>query len=385
MNGKLAFVIYRDGETRRRLSEALSRAGLKVLGARSGRAALERLDELSYLLPDVILTPLAEAAGDDASLLSQLRASPRTRAIPIVILGENGPEERRHALRLGLPHLISAPHHSEELLLTVRLALEQDRDERHLSGSLAQLSLPDLLQTIESSRQSGTVRLRHRGQSSTLWLREGRVIDAETEGGLRGQEAVYAVAAWDEGSFKTEFGPVAVPERIFESTSFLLLEAMRRRDEQRRRDETPPYAALPDPPPAPPRAVLATHRALTLITVAAAYASEHLESSLLRERLERHRRSRLTEHPALALFTPEAAGASYAIDPEKLGELNAEAMVLSVAEWLRGLFVELEGALPGRFSVSKLKALTEAVGDDLEDLGFYSALGLVTETREDTT
>ncbi len=385
MNGQLAFVIQPEADVRRRLSETLSKAGLKVLGADSESAALERIDDLSFLPPDVILAPLDAAAKDGDGLLSRLRENPATRNTPVVVLAEGGPEERRRALRLGLPHLVPPPYENEELLLSVQLALAQGRDENLLSGSLAQLSLPDLLQTVDTTRRSGTVKLRSRGRTATLWFRDGRVIDAELEGGARGKEAVFAVATWDEGNFEATFGPVAVPERIFESTSFLLLEAMRRRDEQRHQEQQPPHAALPDPPPPPPRALLASHRALTLLTVAASYAAGHLERSLLRRRFEHHLRRSAERHPLLSLFTVDATGGvALTADSEQLADIDVEGLVRGVAAWLRDLFAELENAMPGRFSLSKLRVLTEAVGDDLDRLGFYRALGLAAEDQEDT-
>ncbi|HKV08359.1 MAG TPA: DUF4388 domain-containing protein, partial [Thermoanaerobaculia bacterium] len=241
-----------------------------------------------------------------------------------------------------------------------------------LVGSLGQLSLPDLLQTAEASRRSGVILLRHRQTNGTLWLRDGRVADAEIEGSSRGREAVYEMALWDEGTFEADFSPVAVADSIFEPTSALLLEAMRRRDEAQR-DAAPPHAAIPDPPPPPPRPLLAVHRALTLLNVASSYASEMLEPALLARRLEQVRRELLAGHPALGSFRVSELGAVSA-DGDAL-VFGAEAVVRATALWLRQLFALLEQALPGRFPLRKLRQITEAVQDDLESLGFNRELG----------
>lgn len=257
---------------------------------------------------------------------------------------------------------------------------------RHLSGSLEHLSVPDLLQTAEANRRSGRIVLRHRGRSGTLWMRDGRVVDAEIAGGPRGREAAYEMAFWDAGDFEADFTPVAVPERIFEPTSALLLEAMRLRDESLR-GAAPPHAAIPDPPPPPPRPLLALHRGLTLLNVAAASAAEHLEPELLARRLEEARQEAAAEHPALAVFQVASGGAVVATAEgeaaaDRLNALDGDALVRGVARWLLLLSALLERALPGRFSVRRLRSMTEAVQEDLASLGFYRELGFEAGTGD---
>lgn len=262
---------------------------------------------------------------------------------------------------------------------------------RPLSGSLAHLSVPELLQTAETARRSGTVVLRANGRRATLWLRDGRVVDAEIDDGPRGREAVYQAVVWTAGSFEADFSPVAVPERISESTSFLLLEAMRREDESRRLHERPPHAAIPDPPPPPPRPLMAFHRSLTLIAVTASYAADHLTPELVERRLESARAALADDLPCLDWFRVTAAGRpALALDPSldlarqgERGGIEVASLVTAVAAWLRRFFEEAEAALPGRFPLEKLRQITEAVSDDVRELGFYEALGLAPSEPED--
>src|SRR4029077_5416040 len=150
--------------------------------------------------------------------------------------------------------------------------------------------------------------VRNPGSQGTLWLRDGRVVDAQLAGGECGRGAVYRMGVWEEGTFEADFNPVAVPDRIFQPTSALLLEAMRRRDETLR-DAPPPHAAIPDVPPPPPPPLLAVHRGLMLLNVAASYASEYVEPALLGARLETARTALVAEHPALDAFQVSPWGA----------------------------------------------------------------------------
>ena len=378
MPADFVLLVQPSAEERSRLQGLLADASFRVMAVASDVEALEQLERLNFFPPDLLLTPLDDSP-EGSRTLARLRSSDLAATLPVAILGTGETEDRRRALRLGFHH-VPPPYDGEELLLTARMAIEQHRDEHLLKGSLAQLSVPDLLQTLETTRRSGTMTLRDRGRNATLWLRDGQVIDAEADGGLKGQEAVFAIADWAEGSFEADFKPISVPARISVSTSYLLLEAMRRIDESRRRDESPPHAALPDVPPAPPRAVLAVHRALTLLTIASSYSAEHLERPLLALRLEERRRELIDEHPGLDAFAVGGDG-SIAVSGElgDLVDIDVDEITAAVGAWLRAFFDKTEKTLPGRFSISKLRALTEAIQDDLKSLGFYRALGLPSE------
>jgi GNAT superfamily N-acetyltransferase len=63
-------------------------------------------------------------------------------------------------------------------------------------------------------------------------------------------------------------------------------------------------------------------------------------------------------------------------------QVEPDALVRGVSRWLLRLFAVLERALPGRFSVRRLRAMTEAVQDDLASLGFYRELGFETESGD---
>lgn len=380
LTGKFALIVHHDPELLKSAGESLVGAGLKVMSATSDDEALDRLG--TFFVPDVVLTTLGDDSGGGPPIITKLRSNPLTRNVPVVVLANGEPEARRRSLRLGVTHIVPLPFDEEELILTTRLALEQHREEGLLSGSLEQLSFPDLLQTIDTTRRSGVVNLRSSGRTGSLWLRGGRVVDAETDDGRRGEDAFFALALWDRGTFEADFGPISVPERMSAPTAHLLLEAMRRKDEAARDEEQPPHAALPDPPPPPPRPLLAIHRALTLLNVGASYAEAHLDRPLLERRLAKHRNQLLPRHPLLGSFTVTEDGrVSWAgAVPE---EVRVEELVAAVAVWLRDLFESAERDLPGRFSTHKLKNLTEAVQGDMESLGFYDALGLTPRAREE--
>lgn len=370
-NGELVLVVHPDAEVARRLERILEEAGFWVSSAASHKQAEEQVRGLRFSPPAVLLTVLDEAT-ERSPILERMRAKPLGGQIAVVGLGTGDDEERRRSLRLGLAHLVPPPYEEEELVLSTCRALDRQRREHRISGSLSQLSAAELLQTAESNRRSGTIALESQGRTATVWLREGRVVDAETEDGHEAEEAVYVLATWEEGSFEAEFRPVSVTERISTSTTGLLLEAMRRKDEHQRH-AAPPHAAIPDPPPPPPKALLTLHRALTLLNVATSYAADHLAPALVERRTEAARR-RIAEGHALAHeFTVHRAG-QVAFDGESGDMPPPHEIVETAVAWSADLFRDLERALPNRFGLDQLRSASEAVADDLESLGFYEAL-----------
>ncbi len=373
MSSELIFLIHPDEATRDRLSTVLHEAEYKVLTAADEEDALRHLAQMRFVLPDVVVLPLAERAP----LLERLRQNPLTADLPVIVLSDQPTEDRRLALRQGISDLLPAPFDREELLLTLRLALqrsaERRRDSRSLRGSLTLLPVVDLLQTLEAGRRTGVVEVRSEGRRATLWLRHGSPIDAQLDDGRRGDEAVYAVLRFDEGTFEVVFGDVTVPQRISTSMTGLLLEGMTRIDESKR-EVAVPHAALPDPPPRPAPEILAAHRALTLLNVASAYAADLVQLDLLIPAFEDARRALVADLPELSDFELGAGGQIHL--STRQGAAAPDRLALAAGSWVRRLFQRLERALPGRFGNDRLRALTEAVRGDMQSLGFDEALGL---------
>src|SRR5690606_21090316 len=67
-------------------------------------------------------------------------------------------------------------------------------------------------------------------RQATVYFRDGVVIDAEA-GRLQGEDAVYRLLTWTDGSFEVLFRPVRRRDVIQMSTQGLLMEGMRRLDE----------------------------------------------------------------------------------------------------------------------------------------------------------
>jgi hypothetical protein len=101
-----------------------------------------------------------------------------------------------------------------------------------LQGSLKHLHLADVIQLISVSGKTGMFHLKKEERIGLIYLKDGSIVHAEVEE-IKGEEAVYELAIWNDGEF--HFEPDLEPgvKTITKSNTNLLMEAARRLDEWR--------------------------------------------------------------------------------------------------------------------------------------------------------
>jgi len=222
------------------LEVSLKKAGFSVTTAGDG---LDALAKLEVSTPDLILSDTRLPKLDGYDLVRRLKEKADWASIPIVLLSSaSSVEDKVRGLELGVEDFLTKPIFVRELVARVNLVLSR-RAERgqptstrssggriRFAGSLSDMAVVDLIQTFEVSRKSGVVHLANGMYEGKLYVREGKIVDAEI-GKLRGEEAVYRALVWNEGTFEVEFGPVERVDVIGTATAGLLMEGMRRVDE----------------------------------------------------------------------------------------------------------------------------------------------------------
>ncbi|HSN82130.1 MAG TPA: DUF4388 domain-containing protein [Polyangiales bacterium] len=113
-----------------------------------------------------------------------------------------------------------------------------------MTGSIAEVALPDLLQLFSASKKTGVLQITTMTDVGSIYLEDGRVRFAVVNGdeSVPPEKAFYRILVWDKGTFdllpkvEREF-----PEEIQSSIEGLLMEGMRQLDEIRRLgDALPP-------------------------------------------------------------------------------------------------------------------------------------------------
>jgi len=117
-----------------------------------------------------------------------------------------------------------------------------------MTGSIAEVALPDLLQLFSASKKTGVLQITTETDVGSIYLEEGMVQFAVVNGdeSVPPEKAFYRVLVWDKGTFdllpKVER---SFPTEIQSSIEGLLMEGMRQLDEMRRLgDALPPLQSL---------------------------------------------------------------------------------------------------------------------------------------------
>ena len=101
---------------------------------------------------------------------------------------------------------------------------------RGVTGSLTEMSLPDMIQILWHGRKTCALRITAGPSSGEIDFAEGQVVDARWDA-LRGEEAFYKMITLREGDFRLDPTFKPTTRSIQASPEALLLEGMRRLDE----------------------------------------------------------------------------------------------------------------------------------------------------------
>jgi DNA-binding response OmpR family regulator len=235
---KNLLLVDADPRSLRVLEISLRKAGYNVAASADATNALEMLE---IARPDLILSDTRLPGMDGFALVEELRKNPEWAAIPIIFLSSDmSVESKVHGLERGVEDYLTKPIYIKEIIARVNLVLQRKQraglEERsgagktRFTGSLADMGLVDLLQTVDNSKKSGVLYVTSNEQRALMYFREGMLVDAEL-GSLRGERAVFRTLLWNEGTFEIDFRDVRREDVIQTSTQGVLMEGMRRLDE----------------------------------------------------------------------------------------------------------------------------------------------------------
>ena len=111
-----------------------------------------------------------------------------------------------------------------------------------LRGSLLQMNVIDLVQSLEMGRKSCALTLTNKDERCEMYFAEGQVTHSEY-GPLTGDQAVFKVLRWTGGNFQLDFEGKADKETTQLNTQGLLMEGLRLLDESQRDGGGEPEAA----------------------------------------------------------------------------------------------------------------------------------------------
>ncbi|MCU0661342.1 MAG: DUF4388 domain-containing protein [Myxococcota bacterium] len=227
-------VIEPDPEASAILELQLMSRGFRVISARTAEQGLKLAAEgkADIIISEVELTPF-----DGFELKNRLAPTPAA-GIPFVFYtARAGAGDAELGFKLGAQDYVVKPSSIEILVAKLQNLIGRKPDPSAgtgVSGSLSEMSLPDLVQILSHGRKTGQLKIasgQHRGEIN---FNKGDIYTCFLDGKLRGDQAFFAMLQFKEGSFSLDATKKDEQRDINMSAEMLLLEGLRILDEQGR-------------------------------------------------------------------------------------------------------------------------------------------------------
>ncbi len=237
---KKVLVVDSDPEQCAVLDLQLTSRGFKTRTARRADRALEMLSEGPF---DLIIAEVELEPFDGFELKGRLSQVGQAGVPLVYYTSRADAQDVERGFELGAKDYIIKPSRIDIFVAKIQGYLAARSDERAsepgdaaaggVSGSLKEMSLPDLVQIIAHGRKSGLLRLKSGDASGEIYFVKGDIYAAK-EGEKTGEEAFFELLKLTDGSFSLNPSVRAQVREIEVTAEMLLLEGLRRVDEGNR-------------------------------------------------------------------------------------------------------------------------------------------------------
>jgi CheY-like chemotaxis protein len=193
--------------------------------------------------PDLLVCDYRMPGMDGRQLVEKLRSRPRTaEAAVILVATKTDISEKLSTPDLPVDDFVEKPFFLREATQRIKRVIDKIALEKMaktapsdgvLRGSLLQMNVIDLVQSLEMGRKSCSLTLTNKDDKCELYFKEGQVSHA-TYGSLMGDPAVFKVLRWTDGNFEVNFEGKTTQQTTQLNTQGLLMEGLRQLDEAQR-------------------------------------------------------------------------------------------------------------------------------------------------------
>jgi CheY-like chemotaxis protein len=220
------------------LQQALSTIGEVTVANDAADALLKAIDEV----PDMLISDYRMPGMDGRQLLEKLKSRPATAGIAVILMASKADISERFSMQDPIEDYLEKPFFLKDATHKIkrvvdRIALEKlskaESTDGILRGSLSQMNVIDLVQSLEMGRKSCLLTMTNRGDKCEVYFDQGQVKHT-AYGAITGDEAVFKVLRWTEGNFQIDFNGKTSQETTTLNTQGLLMEGLRLLDEAQR-------------------------------------------------------------------------------------------------------------------------------------------------------
>jgi len=220
------------------LQQALSALGDVTVAPDAADALLKAVDDP----PDVLVSDYRMAGMDGRQLLEKLKSRPATSGVAVILMASKADISERFTTQDAIEEYIEKPFFLKDAMHKIkrvvdRIALDKmsktATTDGILRGSLSQMNVIDLVQSLEMGRKSCLLAMTNGKDKCEIYFNQGQVKHA-IYGAITGDEAVYQVLRWTDGNFQIDFNGKTAQETTTLNTQGLLMEGLRLLDESQR-------------------------------------------------------------------------------------------------------------------------------------------------------
>ena len=196
--------------------------------------------------PDLIIADYAMNGMDGRQLLQKIKSRNASAGIPVILMASKVDiNEKLKTIQDTVEDFIEKPFFLKDAAARIKKVVDKISLEKMareapgesvLRGSLAQMNVLDLLQSLDMGRKTCALTLTNNGEKCKMYFTEGQINHA-VYGDLKGDPAVYKVLTWTAGTFEIDFAGSSSEQTITQSSQGILLEGLRLLDEANRDTE----------------------------------------------------------------------------------------------------------------------------------------------------
>lgn len=212
----------------------------EILAFTDSTAALARCLESP---PDLVICDFRMPEMDGGQFVQKLKVKPETKSVKVMLVATKSDiEEHLRPFTDLVEEFAQKPFYIKELASRAKKVLDrilwekmqqQASQEGMIRGRLSEMNLIDLFQSLELGQKTCGLIVTKDGEECSMYFQDGQLHHAKV-GSIVGDDAVYRVVTWPDGSFQIDFNARSSEKSTTKSTQGLLMEALRLLDEQNR-------------------------------------------------------------------------------------------------------------------------------------------------------
>jgi len=220
------------------LKQSISTLGQVATASDAADALLKAVDDP----PDLLVTDYRMPGMDGRQLIEKLRSRPATANFSAIILATKTDINERLSTQDPVDDFVEKPFFLKEATRRIKRVIDKIALEKMtkaapsdgvLRGSLAQMNVIDLMQSLEMGRKSCLLSLTRDDEKCDVYFNQGQVVHS-VYGDLKGDQAVFKVLRWTGGNFQLNFEGKTAETSTQLNTQGLLMEGLRLLDEANR-------------------------------------------------------------------------------------------------------------------------------------------------------